>query len=187
MNGTIPLSISVKVLSLKMPIVPKRGFVMSKQHFFILPLVLAVTAGCNMLERQSAPNVTTAPPYWQSQSQQAETQLADMRAFHERESAELSDEMHVFRNREIERLAAAGKEMERENSREAGREHILHKGSTPANTPQTRARPEQREAWSWTNWTSRFKKQNKGADSFVSSAASAPSAPLVSEADRSVR
>jgi len=88
---------------------------MSK-YFFALLLMSLVSSGCNMMARQSSPNVTKAPPYWQSEGQRqlADRQLEEMRAFHEKESAKIADDMHVFRNHEMERLENAGKELERD-------------------------------------------------------------------------
>jgi len=86
------------------------------KYSFILLLMFTVSAGCNMLDRQPLPNVTTAPPYWQSQNQRqlAESQLEEMRAFHEKESAKISEDVHVFRNHEMARLEHAGKELEKD-------------------------------------------------------------------------
>ena len=88
---------------------------MSK-YSFVLLLMLAASAGCHTLDRQPPPNVTAAPPYWQSQSQRqlAESQLNEMRTFHEKESAKLSEDVHVFRNHEMARLENAGKELEKD-------------------------------------------------------------------------
>ena len=86
------------------------------RYFFVLLLMFAVSAGCTMLDRQSPPNVATAPPYWQSESQRqlADSQLAEMRAFHEKESAKIAEDVHVFRNHEMVRLENAGKELEKD-------------------------------------------------------------------------
>ena len=137
---------------------------MPTKYLFALLSIVAITAGCNMMDRQSAPSITTPPPYWQSHSQLAGGQLADIRAFHEREAAEMSEGMQVFRNREMERLAATGKELEREETRKPPQQQ-----ESFSNTPA------QRERWSWTNWTSRFRTQSK--DNTLS----------VSEGNRNVR
>jgi len=137
-----------------MPIVTEGDVIMSKKHIFVLLLLLVTTAGC-MLDRQQTPSVTTAPPYWQSQNQLAQSQVEDARAFHERESGALSEEMNVFRNREMERLAAAGKELEKERDR-------AEKPPKPAEPAPV---PAQREKWSWTNL---FKKKNKADVQLVS-------------------
>ena len=96
-----------------MPIITRRRVVMfMEKHLFILLFALVMTAGCNLLERQPPPNIETTPPYWQSQSQ-----LEGLRSFHEQESAKMakmSDDVHIVRNREMERLEAAGKELEQE-------------------------------------------------------------------------
>jgi len=88
---------------------------MSKYFFFLL-LMFSVSAGCTMLDRNQPPNVTTAPPYWQSESQRqlADRQLGEMRAFHEKESVKMTDDMHVFRNHEMERLESVGEELKKD-------------------------------------------------------------------------
>ena len=85
-------------------------------YFYALLLMSTLSAGCNMLDRQSPPNVTTAPPYWQSEGQRqlAENQLEEMRAFHKKESANIADDVYVFRNHEMARLENAGKELEKD-------------------------------------------------------------------------
>ena len=102
-----------KVSTPKVPIITKgRDVVFMEKHLFILLVALVMAAGCNLLERQPPPNIETTPPYWQPQSQ-----LEGLRTFHEQESAKMakmSDDVHVVRNREMERLEAAGKELEQE-------------------------------------------------------------------------
>jgi len=86
---------------------------MSIKNFFALLLIFVIMPGCHFLD-QSSPHVMTVPPYWQSQHQRMQDQLTDIRAFHEKESAEISEDMYIVRNREMERLEAAGKELEKE-------------------------------------------------------------------------
>ena len=150
---------------------------MSTKHFFVLLSLFVLTVGCKMQDRQESPNVATAPPYWQSHSQQAQNQLADMRAFHERESAKIAEEMHIFRNREMERLTAAGEELQREQNKkkiEEKEERIVSQPEIIAEIPEPRT-AESREKWSWTNPSSWFKKKERNGT------------PLVSEADRTMR
>jgi len=87
---------------------------MSTKHIITLSLVLVVLAGCNLMDRQTPPNIAETPPYLQPRSELAQSQLAEMRAFHEKESAKMSEDIRVARNREMERLEAAGKELEQE-------------------------------------------------------------------------
>jgi hypothetical protein len=90
-------------------------FMATKNYLFAPLLVLSVlTAGCNLMEQQTPPNVAETPPYLQPRSELAQSQLAEMRAFHDKESAQMTEEMRVIRNREIERLETAGKEIEQE-------------------------------------------------------------------------
>jgi len=101
------------------------------RRLFALLLILAASFGCNLADRQSPPNVAETPPYLQPQREltQSRQQLAEMRTFHEKESARMSESINIAHNREMEQLAAAGKELEHEK------------------------KPEQR-----TKWTSWFKK-----------------------------
>jgi len=139
-----------------MPMVAKRGDIMSSKYHFVLLLTLVLSAGCNILDR-SSPNVATTPPYWQPQGQHTQSQFDEMRAFHDKESAKMSEDMHVFRNREMERLAKAGKELEIEKYQQEDYEKTL----------------ERRERW--TSW---FKKKDKESKN---------DAPLVSETSKTVR
>jgi len=91
---------------------------MPKKYLFFALLTLLLASGCS-LEKQPAPNVAEAPPYWLSQRERSQSQLTELRAFHEKESAEMSEDVHVFRNHEMERLAAAGKELEAESRQQA--------------------------------------------------------------------
>jgi len=100
-----------------------------------------VTTGCNTTQR-SSPNVATIPPYWHSQNQQTHNQVAEMRAFHEKESEKMSEDLHVFRNREMERLEATSKELEKDRHRQ----HV-EKTSEPSGK--------------WTGW---FKKKSKESE-----------------------
>ena len=126
-----------------MPIVAKWGIFMSAKYFFILLSVFAVSVGCNLMDRQPSPNVAETPPYLQPRSGQAQSQLAEMRAFHEKESAKMSEDMRVARSREMERLETVGKELERDQRWQEDYERTL----------------ERREKQG--NWTSWFKKTDK--------------------------
>jgi len=156
-----------------MPIVAEGGVVMSTKHFFVLLLCFTsasvLTSGCKMQDHQRSPNVATAPPYWQSHSQQAQSQLDDMRAFHKKESAEMTEEMNVFRNREMERLTTAGEEPRREQNKEMNEVRIVPQQEIIAKTPVPR------EKWNWATPATWFKKKDKN------------STPLVSKTDQSVR
>jgi len=87
---------------------------MPEKCFFTLLLVFTIAPGCGLFDRQSPPSVVTPPPYLQSQNQQMHNQLAELRVFHEKESAQIAEDMHVVRNREMERLGAVGKELEKD-------------------------------------------------------------------------
>ena len=118
---------------------------LTEKHLFILLLVLITMAGCGLLERQPAPNIETTPPYWQPQSQ-----MDELRSFHESESAkmsQMSDEVHVVRNREMERLEAAGKELDKEKRWQEDYEQTV----------------ERREKWA--SW---FKKKGKNETPLIS-------------------
>ena len=128
-----------KVTYSKTPIVTERGAVMAIKHLFALLLVLIVSVGCNLMDRQQSPNVAETPPYWQPRSELAHSQLAEMRAFHEKETAKMSRDLRAANNREMERLEEAGKALERDKRWQEDYERTL----------------ERRERW--TNWTSWFK------------------------------
>ena len=139
-----------KVSVSKVPILTDGGPTSMKKHLFILLLLIFTAAGCTLLDRQPAPNVEVTPPYWQPQSQLAQEQLAELRAFHEKESAKMSkmsDEIHIVRNREIERLEAAEKFVDEENRWQEDYAKTLEK----------------REKW--TSW---FKKKKKDETPLVS-------------------
>lgn len=76
----------------------------------VLLAVSVLTPGCTLLE-ESPPNVVEAPPYWQSHDQRELDQLSEMWAFHEKETSDLSDEMNIVHNREMERLVSVEDEM----------------------------------------------------------------------------
>ena len=128
-----------------MPIATKEEVIMSTKNLFALLSVLVIVVGCKTFDWNRDPSVITPPPYWQTQSQQDE--LAEMRAFHERRSAEMSEGVNVVRNREMERMAVTGREMDRE----------MDKKQPPSPQGKAMTTPEKRERWSWTNWTSRFR------------------------------
>jgi hypothetical protein len=129
---------------------------MSSKYLF-LSLLFVVSAGCTMLDRRP-PNLESAPPYWQPESQRVvQNQLEEMRVFHDKESAKMSEDIHIFRNQEIERLASAGKELEKDKLWQEDYEKTLKR----------------REKW--TSW---FKKKDKESIS---------DAPLASGADKPER
>ena len=128
-----------------MPIVTKEEVIMSTKSLFALLSVLVIIVGCKTFDWNREPNVITPPPYWQTQSQQNE--LTEMRAFHERRSAEMSEGVNVFRNREMERMAITGREMDGE----------MKKKQPPSPQGKAMTTPEKRERWSWANWMSRFR------------------------------
>ena len=84
------------------------------KYLFALLLIFALSAGCNLMDRQSPPDVAETPPYLQPRSGAAQKQLAEMRTFHENESSRMSKEMNIIHNSEMKRLEAAGKELERD-------------------------------------------------------------------------
>ena len=109
---------------------------MSIKYLSIPLLILTVSAGCTR-DRLSSMDIAETPPYWQSQSQLAQNQLEEMRAFHENESAKMSEDILVFRNGKTERLAATGRELP---------------------PPQEKSEKMANRSTKWTSW---FKKKNK--------------------------
>lgn len=128
-----------------MSIVTKERIIMPVKHYLFVLSVFAVIAGCNLLDRQPAPNIVTVPPYLHSQSQ---SELEEIRVFHDKESAKILEDIHIVRNHEIERLEAAGKEIERDKLWQEDYKKTV----------------EQREKW--TSW---FKKKNNNETPMVSS------------------
>ena len=126
---------------------------MPTKHLFILVLTSALLSGCNLMDRQKTPNIAETPPYWQPQSELARQHLADVRAFHERESAQMSEDIRVARNREMDRLQAARKELEKDQLWQEDYEKTL----------------ERREKW--TNWFKRTGKTEKEENQSESSMA----------------
>jgi hypothetical protein len=124
--------------------------VMSSKNLFLL-LMFVVSAGCTMLDR-SPPDIEAAPPYLQSHSQRTQSQLDEMRVFHDKESAKMSEDMYIFRNREMERLVSTGKELEREKLWQEDYEKTL----------------ERREKW--TSWFKKKNKESKGDSSVANGA-----------------
>jgi hypothetical protein len=94
---------------------------MSVRYLFIPFLIFAVSAAGCTRDRLSSADVAVVPPYWQSQSQLAQSQFEEMRKFHEKESAKMSEDIHTFRNSKTERLAATGKEMKNDQQQQENR------------------------------------------------------------------
>jgi len=90
---------------------------MSK-HFFVLLFTLTLSAGCNLMERHSPPTVAETPPYLQPRSELMQSQLAEMRAFHEEESAKMSEDLRSSHNREMASLEAVRREQEMDKRRQ---------------------------------------------------------------------
>jgi hypothetical protein len=138
-----------------MPILREERVIMSPKCHFLL-LLFVVSAGCTILDRRP-PNLESAPPYWQPESQRVvQNQLEEMRVFHDKESAKMSEDIHVFRNREMERLAKAGKELEKDKLWQEDYEKTI----------------ERREKWA--SW---FKKKNKEESKNDTSVASGDDQP----------
>lgn len=119
----------------------------TKYLFFLFFFFVTTATGCSLLDRQSPPNIETTPPYWQPQSQ-----LKELRTYHDKEStkmSQMSNEIHIVRNREMERLEAAGKELEKEQQ---------HQQEDYEKTVERREK--------WAGW---FKKKNKGEAPLTSS------------------
>ena len=139
---------------------------MSIKYLFVLLSAVVITAGCNTLYPQKAPNVTTPPPYWQTQDQLAhctttQRQLAEMRVFHDREIAEMTEGIHIVRNREMERLSATGKELEAEANRQQSTSQRSNLATSQQSSPATNTAT--RSRWNLPDWLTNF--GNRGKDS----------------------
>jgi len=121
---------------------------MSKKRVLVLLSAFVFLSGCNVLERQSSPDIMNAPPYWQSQNQLAQTQLDEMRVFHEQESSKISEDINLFRNGEVARMAATSKEI---NTKAAKTIKQSPHGQQNTN--------EHRDNWAWLSW---LNKKDKG-------------------------
>ena len=122
---------------------------MSTNHFFALLLVFTVSAGCSVVDRQSSSTVAETPPYLQPRSELAQSQLADMRAFHERDTAKMTEDLRAAHNREMGAFGTAGKELERDKR-------------PPEDFGRTPPQPEKRTGW--TSWFKKTENDNKKAE-----------------------
>ncbi|GHT21738.1 hypothetical protein FACS189419_03090 [Planctomycetales bacterium] len=74
-------------------------------RFVIFILLLVLVTGCSLLEkRERLPNLESTPPYYQKSDP-----LADAQVYHDKNVQSMAEGVHVVRNREMERLEAAGK------------------------------------------------------------------------------
>jgi hypothetical protein len=82
----------------------------------ILSLVffcLAVFTGCGLLESRKKPRIEEVPPYYQHGGLSSEWQ-----SYHDRERENMTNQVHIVRNREMERLANSENEEEKERQYE---------------------------------------------------------------------
>lgn len=79
---------------------------MSRPYFIlsVLCFSLLLTAGCGLLESRKKPNVEESPPYYQS--------------YRDEQRKGMTQQVHVFRNRELEKLEQAQSEEESEQAEE---------------------------------------------------------------------
>ncbi|MDR0522686.1 MAG: hypothetical protein LBH00_12670 [Planctomycetaceae bacterium] len=84
--------------------------------YILILSVPVISAGCGLIEHRAAPNIEAPPPYLQPHQSAYEPQspLSDIRAYHDKNSAQMLQEVHIVRNSEMERLETAGAELEKE-------------------------------------------------------------------------
>jgi hypothetical protein len=70
---------------------------------------LVIFAGCGLLESRTKPHIEEVPPYYQHDRFSSEA-----RSYHDRESENMTNQVHIVRNREMERLTNAKEEEEKE-------------------------------------------------------------------------
>lgn len=112
-------------------------------RFLFVCAVSAASAGCGLMTPRAAPRIEEAPPYLQTHHQtaaQPHSQLSEIHAYHDKESAQMSRDVLIVRNREMEQLERAGAEIEKDQ----------HWQEDYKKTIEKRER--------WTNW---FKKKDK--------------------------
>jgi hypothetical protein len=70
---------------------------------------LAAFTGCGLLESRKKPHLEEVPPYYQQGGFSSEFQ-----SYHDRERENMTNQVHIVRNREMERLTNAEKEEKKE-------------------------------------------------------------------------
>jgi hypothetical protein len=70
---------------------------------------LAVFAGCGLLESRKKPHIEEVPPYYQQPDG-----FSSVQSYHDRERENMTNQVHIVRNREMERLTNSEKEEEKE-------------------------------------------------------------------------
>ena len=123
------------------------GVVMSTNHLFTLLLILAVSVGCGTTGRQSSSNVAETPPYLQPRSEQGKNQMADMRAFHEKDTEKMSGDLRAAHSREM----AQSREMGGlgTNARDLERDKRWQEDLERTQAQRQQQTSEKRTGWSW--------------------------------------
>jgi len=119
---------------------------MSTNHLLTLLLVFAMSMGCSVMDRQPSSTVTETPPYLQPRSEQSHHQLAEMRVFHEKDTARMAEELRAAHSREMGSLVTTGKELERDQRQQD-------------TSDRTQAQHEKRTGW--TSWFKKTESDNK--------------------------
>jgi hypothetical protein len=74
-----------------------------------LALSLVFLSGCGLLESRKKPHIEEVPPYYQHNGASSE-----LRSYHDRERENMTNQVHIVRNREMERLTNSEKQEEKE-------------------------------------------------------------------------
>jgi hypothetical protein len=70
-------------------------------------------SGCGLLESRKKPHIEEVPPYYQHNGTSSE-----FRSYHDRERENMANQVHIVRNREMERLTNSESEKEKEKDRQ---------------------------------------------------------------------
>lgn len=66
--------------------------------FVSLVVLCQLSIGCNLFESRKKPVIEEAPPYYQAD------ELSRMRSFHEKDRENTANQVHIVRNKELEKL-----------------------------------------------------------------------------------
>jgi hypothetical protein len=72
-------------------------------------LSLVFLSGCGLLESRKKTRIEEVPPYYQHGKINSE-----LRSYHDRECENMTNQVHIVRNREMERLIKSGEEEQQE-------------------------------------------------------------------------
>jgi hypothetical protein len=80
---------------------------MTVKHILIFSMFLLLITGCSLLQSPQKPQLEQAPDYYAPSDP-----MFDAKKYHNKEVDSMSDQVHVFRNREMDKLQVEGKREE---------------------------------------------------------------------------